>query len=124
MEKKHIKAEITNDLNEASVIDTIGEYDENENVISYYDKNVFVHVIINDKIVIKREHPDYNLELIFEKNKKHRSLYKIYSPQMELEVEVDTLNLKREANSFYIEYRLTLNNENMGLFSINFKWEE
>jgi uncharacterized beta-barrel protein YwiB (DUF1934 family) len=124
MEKKHIKAEIINDLNEVSVVDTIGEYDENENVISYYDKNVFVRVIINDKIIIKREHPEYNLELIFEKNKKHRSLYKIYSPQMELEAEVETVNLKRKGNSFYIEYCLTLNSENMGLFSINFKWEE
>lgn len=122
--KKHIKVKLINELNEESLTDTYAEYDDVENIINYYDKNVEVRVIIGDKIIIERTHPDYNLKLIFEENSKNTSKYEILNPKMSIDVEVDTMMLRRCNNNFFIQYSLKLNDSDMGLFSIDFQMEE
>jgi len=102
----------------------MGEYDEVENIVNYYDENVQVRVIIGDKIIIERSHSDYNLKLIFEENGKNTSKYEINNPKMSMDIEVDTMMLRRCKNNFFIQYSLKLNDADMGLFSIDFQMEE
>lgn len=124
MKKINVKVKIVNDLKEEILTDVIGDFDEEKNIISYNDEKVFVRVIIGEKITMKRSHPDYNLELIFEENKKNLSMYEIINPKMNLEIEAETMVLRRCNNDFYTEYKLKLNSEEIGLFSIDFKLEE
>lgn len=122
--EKHVKVKIVNGLNEESIVDTVAEYNDLENIVNYYDKNVQVRVIIGDKIVIERTHPDYNLSLIFDESNKTSSKYEILSPSMSIDVEVNTMMVRRCNNNFYIEYNLKLNGTDMGLFNIDFQMEE
>lgn len=122
--KAKIKVHIVNGDNEENDLEVIGEIIKEKNIISYYDENVLVRVIIGNNIIIERNHPDYMLKLIFDNEKKQRSSYKIFNPSMELDVEVETLEMKRKNYNFYIKYRLILNNENMGIFKLNFEVEE
>lgn len=124
MKKVNIKVRIVNDSKEETITDVLGDYDEENNIISYIDGKSVVRVIINEKIVFEKSNFDYNLKLIFEDGHRHLSTYDINNPKMTLEVEVDTVKLQRSENGFYIEYILKLNNENNGTFSIDFKWEE
>lgn len=98
--------------------------DKEKKVISYRDDDVEVCVIISDKIVMKRSGKNYQLELIFEENMINSSKYEIANPDMTLDVEVKTLSLKRKNNNFYVEYMLKLNEEEIGLFCVDFKVEE
>lgn len=123
MSKIHIKTTINSDLEGVTYLNTDGEYDRNEKTISYIDGNTKVIVTLDDKIKIKRKSCEYELELIFDEMNESISTYKIYEPEMILELKVNTTLIKVNKNDFYIEYILYINNEKSGIFSIKFEWE-
>lgn len=123
MENVYIKTKIVDNFNETTKIETMGKFDRNENFISFYDNDVLVHIIIDDRIVMKRIHNDYNLDLIFDDQKDTFSTYEILNPKTRIEIEVKTTMLRRCNNDFYIEYILKMNNEEIGLFKVDFKME-
>ena len=55
---------------------------------------------------------------------KNKSLYELFDPEYKMNIETETMVLKRENNNFYAEYILNINNEEVGLFSVDFKVEE
>lgn len=124
MKKLNITSKIVNSLNEASLVNTIADFDEKNGIISYYDKNILVNIMLGDKIIIQRQGPEYNLTLNFEKNIKTNSVYEIYNPTLKIDVEVITNIINKQDNSFYIEYTLKIGGNDMGAFNIDFKWEE
>ena len=75
-------------------------------------------------IVIERKSNEYEMKLIFDEENMTKSSYIIYNPNMVLELKIKTLMIKKDRNSFYIKYKLTMNNEEIGVFIIDFKWEE
>lgn len=101
-----------------------GEVDLKKNILSYIDKDILVNIILGDTIIMKRKHPDYELELVFEKEQKRSSKYEIFNPKMSLEVETETIELVNDNNKIHIKYGLRLNNEDMGIFSVDFEMEE
>ncbi|HHT37979.1 MAG TPA: DUF1934 family protein [Mollicutes bacterium] len=123
MKKVKIKMSIIDGLGEECFINEVGTYNEKEKTIIYKEENVSVKIIMEDKIIIERENQDYSMKLIFEEQKVHNSSYNIYKPKMVLDLSVNTLILKRNVNSFYIKYKLVINNEDMGIFTVDFKWE-
>ena len=123
MKKVKIKMSIIDGLGEECFINEVGTYNEKEKTIIYKEENVSVKIIMEDKIIIERENQDYSMKLIFEEQKVHNSSYNIYKPKMVLDLSVNTLILKRNVNSFYIKYKLVINNEDMGIFTVDLKWE-
>jgi uncharacterized beta-barrel protein YwiB (DUF1934 family) len=87
------------------------------------ENDVDVSIIIKDNIKIIRKSNNYKLELVFD-NRMTNSIYEIYNPLMNIEVEVDTLVLKKDNKGFYIEYLLIMNNENIGIYKIECKMED
>jgi uncharacterized beta-barrel protein YwiB (DUF1934 family) len=123
MKKVHINSKLINNLNEEAIVDIDGEYIENENKISYYEKNILVTISIGDKVIVERFHTDYKIKLIFKENEKNITQYEIFNPKMIFDLEVETLSLEKKVNSLYIKYRLKLNNEDMGLFIFEINFE-
>ena len=123
MKKKKIYLKITDNYNEISEIFEYCLYDELNNIIKYKEKDVDVSIIIKDNIKIIRKSNNYKLELVFD-NRMTNSIYEIYNPLMNIEVEVDTLVLKKDNKGFYIEYLLIMNNENIGIYKIECKMED
>lgn len=123
MDKKNIKIKIVNENNEETLINVIGEISENKKEIYYYDEKVLVTVLLNEEIIIKRKHPDYYLTLIFKEKENTFSTYEIKNPKMNLAIEVETIILKRFDRGFVLEYELKINNEYIGSFKINLKWD-
>ena len=123
MKKVKIKMSIIDGLGEECFINEVGTYNEKEKTIIYKEENVSVKIIMEDKIIIERENQDYSMKLIFEEQKVHNSSYNIHNPKMLLDLSVNTLILKRNVNSFYIKYKLVINNEDMGIFTVDLKWE-
>jgi uncharacterized beta-barrel protein YwiB (DUF1934 family) len=115
---------LNSDIDGNTYCDTYGEYNEEENIIKYVDKSIDVCVIIGNKIIFERKSNDYNIKLVFEDGKSHNSVYEIFNPKMVLDLKVQTRLIIRESNRFYIEYKLDIDKENVGDFSIDFKWEE
>jgi uncharacterized beta-barrel protein YwiB (DUF1934 family) len=124
MKKIHIKSKISSDVEEESFIDTYGEYNEEKKTIKYIDKSINVCVIIGEKIIIERKTDNYNIKLIFEEGKMSNTVYEIYDPKMVINLDTKTKVLNKEQNKFYIEYKLSKDNEDIGNFSIDFEWEE
>jgi uncharacterized beta-barrel protein YwiB (DUF1934 family) len=124
MKKIHIKSKISSDVEEESFIDTYGEYNEEENTITYIDKSINVCVIIGEKIIFERKSDNYNIKLIFEEGKINSTIYQIYDPKMAINLDTETKVLSKEQNRFHIEYKLSNNREEIGNFSIDFEWEE
>lgn len=124
MKEINVIIKIIDNNKEEKIIKSRGTFDEENNIISFYDDKVLVNVIIGEKIIMQRRHNDYNLDLIFEENKKNNSLYEIKNPKMDIRIEVNTMMLRRCENNFYIEYMLKMNNEDIGLFVVDFKMEE
>lgn len=114
---------IDNMQNETTV-NTIGKIDRDKRTVTYFDNGIEVCVIIADKIIIKRESKEYKLELILSECEKNKSLYELFDPEYKMNIETETMVLKRENNNFYAEYLLNINNEEVGLFSVDFKVEE
>ena len=123
MKKKKIYLKITDNYNEISEIFEYCLYDELNNIITYMENDVDVSIIIKDNIKIIRKSNNYKLELVFD-NRMTNSIYEIYNPLMTIEVEVDTLVLKKDNKGFYIEYLLIMNNENIGIYKIECKMED
>lgn len=123
MKKKKIYLKITDNYNEISEIFEYCLYDELNNIITYMENDVDVSIIIKDNIKIIRKSNNYKLELVFD-NRMTNSIYEIYNPLMNIEVEVDTLVLKKDNKGFYIEYLLIMNNENIGIYKIECKMED
>jgi uncharacterized beta-barrel protein YwiB (DUF1934 family) len=124
MEKIHIKSKINSDADGETNIDTYGEYNEEENIITYSDNSIPVCVTIGKKIIFERKADDYNIKLVFEEGKTNHTIYEIYNPKMLLNLDIKTKVLNMEHNRFYIEYKLSINKEDIGNFSIDFEWEE
>jgi uncharacterized beta-barrel protein YwiB (DUF1934 family) len=124
MSKIHIKTTINSDLDGMSYLNTDGEYDDERKVIFYKDGNTDVSVTLDKNIIIKRNSDEYELELIFDEKEESLSTYKIYEPEMILELKVNTTFIKINQNNFYIEYVLYVNNEQSGTFNIKFEWED
>ncbi|MDD2469833.1 MAG: DUF1934 family protein [Bacilli bacterium] len=102
----------------------IGEFNDKTNTISYTEDDMLVNIKMGKSIIIQRSCADYTLELVFEEGKTIESLYRIKNPKMDIKVNVDTKVLRRNKMSFYIEYKLKLNEEDMGLTCIDFEAEE
>ncbi|MFA5409239.1 MAG: DUF1934 family protein [Bacilli bacterium] len=124
MKKIRVNVKVINSLKEENNTVTNGEWDSEAKMVSYLDDGVLVNVTLGDKIIINRSHPTYKIELVFEEGKKNLSKYEINSPKVDIEIETNTTILRKNKQGFYIEYILKLNDVDMGLFSIDFKWEE
>ncbi len=124
MEEIKIAVKNIDNMQNETIINTIGKIDRGKGIITYFDNDIEVCVIIENKIIIKRESKEYKLELIFNEHEKTNSLYELFDPEYKMNIETETMVLKRENNNFYIEYLLNINNEEIGLFSIDFKVEE
>lgn len=101
-----------------------GNYNSKTSVISYNEDDTLINIKIDNAITIQRKHPDYSLELIFEEGKIKNSLYEIKEPIINIKATVDTKVLQRNETGFYIEYNLKLDEQDIGLFHIDFKMEE
>ncbi|MDD2202772.1 MAG: DUF1934 family protein [Bacilli bacterium] len=125
MDKKNIKIKVIEHSNCdcETLTNVIGEISKNQRDLRYEEENVSVKIFINEEIVIKKTHSDYDLTLIFNENKKTSSLYKIKSPEINFNVEVDTIFLEKSKRGFIIKYNLTINKEYAGLFEIYLRWE-
>ncbi|HHX16306.1 MAG TPA: DUF1934 family protein [Mollicutes bacterium] len=123
MKNVQIKMSIIDNLGEETVISQKGSYDK-VNTITFNEKEVLVKIKMDNIIVIERKSNEYEMKLIFDEENMTKSSYIIYNPNMVLELKIKTLMIKKDRNSFYIKYKLTMNNEEIGIFIIDFKWEE
>lgn len=123
MKNVQIKMSIIDNLGEETVISQKGSYDK-VNTITFNEKEVLVKIKMDNIIVIERKSNEYEMKLIFDEENMTKSSYIIYNPNMVLELKIKTLMIKKDRNSFYIKYKLTMNNEEIGVFIIDFKWEE
>lgn len=124
MKKALVKSTIIDDEKQKTITEVIGSFDEEKNILHYQDGNVEVCVIIGPKIIIERSNNDYKFCLILELNAVHKTKYEIYNPKMELELEVNTKSLNQSSNSLFSQYKLAINNEEVGNFTLEIEWEE
>jgi len=124
MKKVLVKTRIIDDLKEKTLLEVIGSFDEEKNILYYQDINVKVCVIIGPKIIIERSNEEYQLSLIFENNMLHKTCYEIFNPKIELELEVNTICLIKKTSSLHTEYVLAMNHETVGEFILDIEWEE
>ena len=90
------------------------------NKIVYKENDITVTILMLDnKIEMNRLCNEYNINLIFEKNKKTMSTYKVFGGSKEFILETDTKKLNIDKNKIYIEYILEGN-----LFKYKLEMEE
>lgn len=76
-----------------------------DNTIKYNDNNIIVVVKYdNGRVVITRENDEYQLEMIFEKNKKINGNYLLKENNMNLKLEILTKELIINDNKIEITY--------------------
>lgn len=109
---------------EVTCVQVIGEYDCGSNTIFYTDEKVQVELIMGEKVVLTRCHPDYKMQFTFAKEQTYQNEYEIYQPKMTLDLETTTQEVLFFEHSLHVEYTLKLSNEEMGAFVIDFDWEE
>lgn len=81
------------------------------NKIIYRENNITVTILIFDnKIEMNRSCSEYNVNLIFENNKKTISTYSIFGGTKIFELETKTKKFKSTENEIKIEYELEGNN--------------
>lgn len=125
MVKIYIKTFLVNDLNEEVECYTEGFYDKEKNIIFYSDNNVNVELKIEKDIInIKRLHYDYDLNIKFKKNKKHKTSYIVKLIKTKMDLETITEELIVNPGYIYIKYKMLLNNENMGYFKFEVYFKE
>ncbi len=124
MKNVKISSVLTNELDEKSYCNVIGTYDEQNNVLDYYDSNIRVTVLIDHNLVCMfRDHPEYNLSLNFDREKTMKTKYLLKATNMNLNIEVKTINLVSTENIINIKYILYLNEQNMGVFNYKLCFE-
>lgn len=93
---------------------------KNDNMITYKLDGIKVNIIIlNGKIIIKRESNDMDLNLEFQNNKSIMTNYHMKDLNIDIKVETKTKKLVINENSILINYDLYMNDE----FSDNFQYE-
>lgn len=93
---------------------------KNDNIITYKLDGIKVSItILNNKIMIKRESNDMELNLEFQNNKSIITSYHMKDLNINIKVETKTKKLVINENSILINYDLYMNDE----FSDNFQYE-
>jgi hypothetical protein len=78
-----------------------------DNTIKYNDNNIIVVVKYdNNRVVITRENDEYQLEMIFEKDKTINGNYLLKENNVNLKLEILTKDLNIEENKIEITYIL------------------
>lgn len=100
----------------------LGTFDNN--IIVYQENNINVTLLIKDnKIKMSRIADDYDIELDFALDQIAKGIYDIKKHKIKMDLEVKTNILEINNNKIFIEYELKLNDENMGIFSFEIKYE-
>ncbi len=78
-----------------------------KNTIIYKENDINVIIkLLNNKIEMNRSCKDYNINLIFEKNKKTISTYKLFGTSKEFLLETKTNKLLIQENKLSVDYEL------------------
>lgn len=100
----------------------LGTFDENK--IFYQEDNINVTILVEDnKIKMSRTTNDYVIELNFALDQITKGIYDIKNHNIKMDLEVKTNILEINNNKLFIEYELKLNDEDMGVFSFEIKYE-
>lgn len=109
--------------NEGTVLkELVGLFQDNK--IVYQEDNIDVTILIGDNTIkMNRAAADYLIEINFASDQTTKGIYDIKSHKINMDLEVKTNILKINSNTIFIEYELKLNNEDMGVFSFEIKYE-
>ena len=82
-----------------------------DNKIIYKENEISVTIVVlNNRIEMKRVHPDYIVELVFEKDKETLSSYKFVGGNKEFKLKTTTNKLVASDKKIEIDYKLEDNN--------------
>ena len=102
-----------------------------ENINAKYKNNTYVFNIENDKyeikvdnkIILKKENNESLLEFIFDENKETNATYYIKELDFYMDAKINTIYTKKEVD-IVVEYKLTLQDEEIGNFIFKLKDKE
>lgn len=93
------------------------------NELIYKEESTDVLIIIDESVTIIRKNDDSELKLILDVTNNTKGTYFIKEVGI-LEIDIKTNILKITDNSIYTEYELVINNEPIGLFIFEIRFEE
>lgn len=102
-----------------------------ENINAKYKNNTYIFNIENDKyeikvdnkIILKKENNESLLEFIFDENKETNATYYIKELDFYMDAKINTIYTKKEVD-IVVEYKLTLQDEEIGNFIFKLKDKE
>ena len=125
MQKVKISSNLLNSDGETTNIETTGEFDKENNVITYNENDLKVRLeMFSNKVIISRKNNEYDLKLEFQKNEKKECTYMVKSIGLELTVEVVTNELEITSNSVHLKYELYNEHQIVGKFEYKLIFEE
>lgn len=125
MKQMKIHSVLSNNDNETTTIESLANYDEENNIFNYYEEDLNVELeVFDNKIILSRKSEDYDLVLEFIKDEKTNTIYEVKSIGLNLSLEVYTKELEIKENIIYINYELFNDKKSIGEFEFKFMFME
>lgn len=125
MKEIKLRSIVKNSENEITNLETNGQYNENEKIITYYEEDLKNTIYISEDCVkINRKNEDYNLNLEFVLNEKKQCKYELKSVGLDIDLIVFTKTLEINGHCIYIHYDLTSEDQQVGDFEFKLEYWE
>jgi hypothetical protein len=125
MKKIKINSVLSNFENETTNIESLADFDEKENTITYTEEELKVKItILKNKVIMSRKSEDYDLNLEFVQNQKIKCKYEVKSIGLNMDIDVFTKELNIEENIIYVNYQLFNEGKSIGTFEYKLMFRE
>lgn len=120
-----ISSKLINLDGDETIVDTTGNYDEENKILEYNEDELSVRIkLLNKAVIISRKNDDYDLNLEFRKNTIIKCKYIVKSIGINYELDVYTDELSILENELKINYKLYNEKEHIGTFEYNLMFKE